>query len=566
MEQEACDCPIGGAVLATLGPDSGGWARTTGWSPARAARAASRCSPTIRTSGLTAPPVWYFAHSAAPGVDVDRRDAARRARRGARAQRAHRLGLHQHRAGRAGPLHREARQRGRLPHARRPARVHVHRGNDQGQGRAPTKSCAVRISRHGPVISDVSRAAQSRGAARLRARASPGPRSRRTTARCRRRSKLARARDWHGFLAAARDFHVAAAEHRSTPTSTATSASSPPAACRCASPTNDLKGLAPAPGWDATLRLGGLRSLRAAAAAAFNPPSGADRERQPEDHAAGLYALHHAPNGSRPTAPNRIAASCSRRRRSTAWRASPACRPTWCRCRCASCCRGCSRPSRAGRGRRARRSIAAAMGRHDGGGARRAADRLGLVARAHARALRRRAGRRVPRSTGGRARSSCRTCSRGDRGPERWCDDVRTPRSGNLRRSCSRPSLDSGACRPARRAMANDPSTWRWGEAHVARHEHRPFGRQPLARRTASTSACRRRATPTRSTRAGIDFIDEPQPVRQPPRGEPARDLRPRRPGEVRCSSTPAGSRATCSRRTTLRSPRPGRRASTSRW
>jgi len=30
-----------------------------------------------------------------------------------------------------------------------------------------------------------------------------------------------------------------------------------------------------------------------------------------------------------------------------------------------------------------------------------------------------------------------------------------------------------------RMRYGNDPSAWRWGAAHFARHEHRPFGSQP---------------------------------------------------------------------------------------
>ena len=31
--------------------------------------------------------------------------------------------------------------------------------------------------------------------------------------------------------------------------------------------------------------------------------------------------------------------------------------------------------------------------------------------------------------------------------------------------------------------FGDDQTRWRWGEAHVARHEHRPFSRQPLLAR-----------------------------------------------------------------------------------
>jgi penicillin amidase len=49
-------------------------------------------------------------------------------------------------------------------------------------------------------------------------------------------------------------------------------------------------------------------------------------------------------------------------------------------------------------------------------------------------------------------------------------------RHRNLRRS-ARPVARSGA------SYGSDQARWRWGEAHLARHEHRPFGRQPLLAR-----------------------------------------------------------------------------------
>ena len=66
----------------------------------------------------------------------------------------------------------------------------------------------------------------------------------------------------------------------------------------------------------------------------------------------------------------------------------------------------------------------------------------------------------------------------GDPGLARWCDDVRTPAVETCEEQLSL-SLDA-ALEDLGRRYGADPSRWRWGEAHVARHEHRPFGRQPL--------------------------------------------------------------------------------------
>ena len=75
------------------------------------------------------------------------------------------------------------------------------------KGAEPEK-LRVRVSRHGPVISDVFARGAGPGAARPRASPLPGPRSPRTTAACRRRSSSRARADWDGFLAAARDFQT----------------------------------------------------------------------------------------------------------------------------------------------------------------------------------------------------------------------------------------------------------------------------------------------------------------------------------------------------------------------
>src|SRR5690606_20407763 len=55
----------------------------------------------------------------------------------------------------------------------------------------------------------------------------------------------------------------------------------------------------------------------------------------------------------------------------------------------------------------------------------------------------------------------------------RWCDDVRTP----ARESC--PQILAQALERAlldlRKRYGSDMEDWRWGEAHVAHHKHRPL-------------------------------------------------------------------------------------------
>jgi penicillin amidase len=59
-------------------------------------------------------------------------------------------------------------------------------------------------------------------------------------------------------------------------------------------------------------------------------------------------------------------------------------------------------------------------------------------------------------------------------GQSHWCDDVRTPE----RETCERLLNDSleKALEELKKRHGED---WKWGEAHVARHRHRPFSRHP---------------------------------------------------------------------------------------
>jgi penicillin amidase len=66
-------------------------------------------------------------------------------------------------------------------------------------------------------------------------------------------------------------------------------------------------------------------------------------------------------------------------------------------------------------------------------------------------------------------------------GQSRWCDDVRTPK----RETCGEVLSSSleAALSDLRGRYGKDMRRWKWGEAHVALHEHRPFGRVPLLAR-----------------------------------------------------------------------------------
>ena len=66
-------------------------------------------------------------------------------------------------------------------------------------------------------------------------------------------------------------------------------------------------------------------------------------------------------------------------------------------------------------------------------------------------------------------------------GQSRWCDDVRTPAVETCAEQLA-VSLDAALADLARR-YGSDMNAWRWGDAHRARHEHRPFGKQPILAR-----------------------------------------------------------------------------------
>jgi penicillin amidase len=61
-------------------------------------------------------------------------------------------------------------------------------------------------------------------------------------------------------------------------------------------------------------------------------------------------------------------------------------------------------------------------------------------------------------------------------GQARWCDDVRTPAKETCAELLPR-ALDL-ALADLKRRYGDDRRQWRWGEAHFALSEHRPFGRQ----------------------------------------------------------------------------------------
>jgi len=98
---------------------------------------------------LGSDPDFFSLGSDPPGPGCDRRHAARRARGARRAQRPHRLGPHQHRRRRAGPLPREAR-----------CAIYPARGADQGERRNRGAPHGTALA---PRAGDLGRAARRAG-------------------------------------------------------------------------------------------------------------------------------------------------------------------------------------------------------------------------------------------------------------------------------------------------------------------------------------------------------------------------------------------------------------------
>ena len=398
--------------------------------------------------GLTAPPVWYFAHLHAPGMDaiggtlpgvpaivVGRNDriAWGLTNTGADVQ----------------DLYLE-RLDSNFTRVEETIKV---------KGAADER-LTVRHSRHGPLISDVSRTALEaapRGYAVALAWTALAP----DDASMQAALGLARARDWQQFLGAARSLHAppqSASYADAEGNIGFIAAGRVPLRKRA----NNLHGLAPAPGWDERYDWAGYIPFDELPRA-FNPPGGAivlanhkivppkyphhiTYEWQPPYRARRIEELLSAKGqhdissfraiqndavslAVRELLPRFTAANPKHEvmRKLAAWdgtmaaeRDEPLIMTAWWR------------------------EFARAL----------YGDELGPVFRQNA---------------GARAVFIHNVLS----GQEHWCDDVRTPQ----KESCERLLIDSleNALEDLKRRYGND---WRWGKAHVAWHRHRPFTRE----------------------------------------------------------------------------------------
>ena len=421
--------------------------------------------------GLTAPPVWYFAHLSAPGMNVI--GATLPGSPGVVLGRNDRIAwgftntgpdvqdLYIEKLDAAGGY--------LAPDG--PRQFQVIEETIKVKGAEPEK-LHVRISRHGPVISDVLRAAKDeapRGHVIAFAWTALAEDDRTMQSSL----QMARAREWDGFLAAARDFQ---SPQQNMVYADIEGNIGFVAAGRVPvrKPTNDLRGMAPAPGWlakydwDGTIPFEQLpRSFNPASGAIvtanhritppgyvpfisseWQPPYRADRIQQLLDavpkHTVQSFARIQADMVSlamRELLPRLLAA----RPRSEQARKALALLATW---------DGAMAPERA------EPLIAWAWWRE-------------LARAIYADEL----GDAFSANWLSRIQFVSAVLS-GDENHARWCDDVRTPAVETCEEILAL-SLDAALADLGKR-YGTDQARWRWGEAHFALHEHRPFGRQPL--------------------------------------------------------------------------------------
>jgi len=421
--------------------------------------------------GLTAPPVWYFAHLSAPGLNVI--GATLPGVPGVVLGRNERIAWG---FTNTGPdvqdlyLEKLDAAGGYLaPEGARAFQVIDETIRVKG---AEPDRLRVRISRHGPVISDVMRAAQDlapRGHVIAFAWTALAEDDRSIQAAL----NFARARDWDGFHAAARDLH---SPQQNIVYADVDGNIGFVAAGRVPQRKagNDLKGMAPAPGWQDRYDWAEYlpfeklpRSVNPASGAIvtanqritppgyphfissdWQPPYRADRIRQLLDatpkHTVHSFARIQADVVS-PAMRDLLPKLLATRPRSEAARKALALLAEW---------------DGAMAAERSEPLIAWAWWRE----LTRAiyADELGDAFSQNWRA---------------RAVFVGNVLS-GDAGHARWCDDVRTPAQETCEELLAL-SLEAALADLGRRYGIDD-TRWRWGEAHLARHEHRPFGRQPL--------------------------------------------------------------------------------------
>jgi penicillin G amidase len=339
----------------------------------------------------------------------------------------------------------------------------------------PDVRLQVRATRHGPVISDV--------LASARAAAPPGhvlalqwTALRADDLTMQAGVKLQRARDWPEFLAALRDFHSPQQNFvyadREDNIGFVAAGRVP-----VRKPENDLWGMAPAPGWDARYDWTGFIPF-AELPHAYNPSAGtivtANQRITPPGFRHFISSDWQAPYRAQRIAellgalPTHSIGSFARIQGDVVSLPVRELLPRLLETRPAS-----------EEGRRALARLAGWDGTMD-------AERVEpLIAWAWWREFSRaiyadELGEAFARNW--RARARFITAVLEDRGGQgRWCDDVRTAAVETCDALLA--ATLEAALADLRARYGSDMSAWHWGEAHVARHEHRPFGRVPFLAR-----------------------------------------------------------------------------------
>jgi penicillin amidase len=423
--------------------------------------------------GLTAPPVWYFAHLNAPGIDLvgatlpgvpgivlgrNGRIAWAFTNTGPDVQ-----DLYIEKIDSAGHY--------LAPEGPRAFAVFAETIKVKG---AADEQLKVRVSRHGPVISDVVRGALDavpRGHALALAWTALAEDDLSLQAGL----KIAGAHDWTSFLEAARDLH---APQQNVLYADVDGNIGFVAAGRVPlrKPANDLKGLAPAPGWDARYDWAGFIPF-AELPHSFNPPDAAIVTANQKIVPPG-YRHHISFEWQPPYRAKRIAQlleaerkhsvrSFARMQSDVVSLAAKELLP-----------RLLKTPPRSDAAGHALKMLAAWDGAMT-------ADRAEpLIMAAWWRELTRalyadELGDSFPRNWSTRAVFLANVLADRD-GQSRWCDNVRT-KAVETCEAILAESLER-ALSDLRRRYGADAARWKWGEAHLAYHPHRPLSRLWIAR------------------------------------------------------------------------------------
>jgi penicillin amidase len=417
--------------------------------------------------GLTAPPVWYFAHLHAPGLDAigatlpgvpgivlgrNARIAWGFTNTGPDVQ-----DLYIEKVDAAGNY--------LTPEGARPFEWHHETIKVRG---APDESLAVRVSRHGPVISDVLNPAALDALPRGHVVAMAWTALASDDLSVQGALKLALAGDWPSFLVATSDFH-APQQNISYADVEGNIGFIAAGRVPVRKPGNDLKGLAPAPGWEARYDWAGYVPFNELPRR-YNPASQAIVTANHKIVPPG-YQPHITFEWQPPYRANRIEFLLNQRNNHSIGTFARMQADVLSLAAQALLPHLLAAEPRTAEARQALELLSA----WDGTMAAERAEPLILVAwwRELARAIYAdELGDAFARNWSARA-VFLENVLAGRNGQARWCDDGRTPQPERCDELLAA-SLEQ-ALAGLRERYGTDPAGWKWGEAHIAHHPHRPL-------------------------------------------------------------------------------------------